>query len=101
MYVAIDRTPENGCEIQNAACGRSGLILRLSVMTSAEHRLETATGDDDGLLHGTTVLKKLVTPWAGTTRTVCADLYLASVTAAQQLLAMGLRFIGVVKTATR
>ena len=25
MYVAINRKPENGCEIQNAACGRSGV----------------------------------------------------------------------------
>ena len=27
MYVAIDRKPENGCEIQNAACGRSGVMI--------------------------------------------------------------------------
>jgi len=101
MYVAIDRKPENGCEIQNAACGRSGLMLRVSIVTSAEHWLEAGTDDDDGLPHGTAVLKKLVAPWAGTTRTVCADSYFASLTAAQQLLAMGLRFIGVVKTATR
>jgi len=47
------------------------------------------------------VLKKLVAPWAGTRRVVCADSFFASVTTAQQLLAMGLRFIGVVKTATR
>jgi len=38
---------------------------------------------------------------AGTKRIVCADSYFASVTAARQLLGMGLRFIGVVKTATR
>ena len=25
MYVAIHRKPENGCEIQNAACGHSGV----------------------------------------------------------------------------
>ena len=27
MYVAIDRKPENGCEIQNAACGCSGVMI--------------------------------------------------------------------------
>jgi hypothetical protein len=27
QYVAIDRKPENGCEIQNAACGRSVVVL--------------------------------------------------------------------------
>jgi len=101
MYVAIDRKPENGCEIQNAACGRSGIMLRLSVVTSTEHRQETAAGDNDGQPHGTAVIKNLVAPWAGTTRVVCADSYFASVATAQQLLGMGLRFIGVVKTATR
>ena len=30
MYVAIDRKPENGCEIQNSACGKSGVMLRLN-----------------------------------------------------------------------
>jgi len=101
MYVAIDRKPENGCEIQNAACSRSGLMLQLSIVTTAEHRQQTATGDDDGLPHGTAVLRKLVAEWAGSRRVVCADSYFASVTAAQQLLGMGLRFIGVIKTATR
>ena len=27
MYVAIDRIPEKGCEIQNAACGHSGVMI--------------------------------------------------------------------------
>jgi hypothetical protein len=27
MYVAIDRKPENGCEIQDLACGESGVML--------------------------------------------------------------------------
>jgi len=101
MYVAIDRKPENGCEIQNAECGRSGIMLQLSIVTTAEHRQQTATGDDDGLPHGTAVLRKLVAEWAGSRRVVCADSYFASVTAAQQLPGMGLRFIGVIKTATR
>jgi len=101
MYVAIDRKPENGCEIQNTACGRSGIMLRLSVVTSAEHQRATGTDNDDGLPHGASVLKRLVAPWAGTQRVVCADSYFASVAAANQLLTMGLRFIGVVKTATR
>ena len=76
-------------------------MLQLSIVTTAEHRQQTATGDDDGLPHGTAVLRKLVAAWAGSRRVVCADSYFASVTAAQQLLGMGLRFIGVIKTATR
>jgi Transposase IS4 len=27
MYISIDRKPENGCAIQNSACGRSGVML--------------------------------------------------------------------------
>lgn len=100
-YVAIDRKPENGCEIQNAACGRSGIMLKLSVVTTAEYEKSAAGGNDADLPHGTTVLKRLVAPWAGTQRIICADSYFASVATAQQLLTMGLRFVGVVKTATR
>jgi len=99
MYVAIDGKPENGCEIQNAASGRSGIMLRPSVVTTVEHRNEKATGEEGNFPYGTAVLK-MVAPWAGTKRGVCADSYFASVTATQQLLGMGLRFIGVVKIGT-
>jgi hypothetical protein len=36
-YVAIDRKPENGAEIQNAPCGRSGNMLSLKLVTSVEY----------------------------------------------------------------
>ena len=36
IYVAIDRKPENGCEIQNAVDGKSGIMLRLRLVTTAE-----------------------------------------------------------------
>ena len=32
----IDQNPENGYEIQNSACGRSGVILRLRLVKTAE-----------------------------------------------------------------
>jgi len=101
MYVAIDRQPENGCKIQNAACGRSGIMLRLHLVTTAadQHANHSAAGTQ--LLHGTNVFQRLVGPWAGTDRIVCADSYFASVEAALSLKASGLRFIGVVKTAHR
>jgi len=76
-------------------------MLNLSVVTTAEHRQDTTTGHEDDLPQGITALKKLVAPRDGTKRDVCADSYFASVTAAKQLLGIGLRFIGVVKTATR
>ncbi len=105
MYVAIDRKPENGCEIQNSACGRSGVMLRLKLVKSVEE--EQAQVDDEeaeengGLLHGTVVCKHLVSPWGMSGRIVCGDSYFASVGTCRELKRMGLRFIGVVKTATR
>ena len=101
MYVAIDRKPENGCEIQNAACGRSGVIIRLKIVKTAEEDFASAETDDDGNNHGTNVLKFLVEPWVRTDRCICADSYFASVNAVTVMRTMGLRFIGVVKTATK
>lgn len=101
MYVAIDRKPENGRELQNAASGSSGIMLSLSVVTTAEHQRATNDGEHDGLAQGTVILMRLVAAWAGSRRVVCADSYFASVTTAVQLLRMGLRFVCVVKTATR
>ena len=101
MYVAIDRKPENGCEIQNAACGRSGVMLRLKIVKTAEEENASAEADDDGNNHGTNVLKFLVEPWVRTDRCICADSYFASVNAVTVMRTMGLRFIGVVKTATK
>jgi hypothetical protein len=101
MYMAIDRKPENGCEIQNSACGTSGVMLRLKLVKTAEEEGANAVEDDDGLLHGTAVLKSLVLPWANTNRIVCGDSYFASVGACEEMQRIGLRFIGVVKTATR
>ena len=39
-YVAIDRKPEAGCEIQNAADGNSSIMMRLKLVKSA---IEEAT----------------------------------------------------------
>ena len=105
MYIAIDRKPEFGCEIQNAACGRSGVMIRLKLVKSSR---EEATLNEDNeiegnqnLNHGTKVLKSLVEPWIRSDRIVCADSYFASVNAVEELTNMGLRFIGVVKNATK
>jgi len=76
-------------------------MVNLSVVTTAEYRKDDAESDEDDLPHGVAVLKKLVAPCAGTARVVCADSYFPSVAAGRHLLGMGLRFIGVVKTATR
>ena len=56
MYVAMDRKPENGAEIRNAACGWSGVMMRLRIMKS-ENNEEEHQDDKDNLPHGTKVLK--------------------------------------------
>ena len=101
MYVAINRKPENGCEIQNAACGHSGVMIQLKVVKTAEEENASAVTDDDGNNHGTNVLKFLVEPWVRTDHCVCADSYFTSVNAVTVMRTMGLCFIGVVKMATK
>ena len=108
MYVAIDRKPENGCEIQSAACGRSGIMIRLKLVKTTDEQTreqeEAAVQneeDNQGLLHGAVVMKELVLPWLHTDRIVCGDSYFASVPAALMISRYGMRFIGVVKSATR
>jgi hypothetical protein len=32
MCVVVDRKPDSGCELQNAVCGHSGVMLRLKVV---------------------------------------------------------------------
>ena len=56
MYVAMDKKPENGAEIRNAACGWSGVMMRLRIMKS-ENNEEEHQDDEDNLPHGTKVLK--------------------------------------------
>jgi Transposase IS4 len=101
MYVAIDRKPENCCEIQNAGCAKSGIILRLWLVKTAEEEAFHATESADGLLHGTKILMYLIVPWHFSDRMVCADSYFASVGAAEELPQMRMRFLGVVITSTK
>ena len=56
--------------------------------------------EENGYNHGCNVLHELVEPWANTNRVVVGDSYFASVQAAIRLFQIGLRFIGVIKTAT-
>jgi len=100
MYVAIDCKPENGCEIQNTACGRSGIMLYVHLVNSAADQRERQSGAESSLLHGTTLLKRLVANCTGSGRIVCADSYFSSVEAALELKGVCLRFICVVKNST-
>jgi hypothetical protein len=47
MYVAIDRKPEIGCEIQCASCGESGIKIRLKLVKTAEEEAQHATLMDE------------------------------------------------------
>jgi len=85
MHVSIDRKLENGCKIQNAACGRSGIMLQLHLVTTVADQHAHLSADESRLLHKTTVLHRLVRPWAGTERIVCADSHFANVKVALSL----------------
>jgi hypothetical protein len=79
LHVAIDRKPESGSEIQNAACGRSGLIIQLHLVNTSEHEKKRTAEREATMLHGTVVLDRLVKPWYGmANRIVCADSYFSS-----------------------
>jgi Transposase IS4 len=75
-------------------------MLRLKLVVSAEDEAASHASQPE-MLQGTKVLAELVRPWAGSGRVVYADSYFDSVQAAEQLMSMGLRFIGVVKAGTR
>ena len=78
IYVALDKTPENGSEIQNATCVRSGIMIRIRIVKSARNEGEQQD-DRYNFPHGTKVLKELVMPWADMYRVVCEDSYFVSV----------------------
>ena len=40
MYVAMDRKPEDGMEIQNACCAKSGIMCQLKLVKSAAANAE-------------------------------------------------------------
>lgn len=84
MYVAMDRKPEDGCEIQSFACGVSGVMCRLKIVKSTEeedrlHGQYPMPWYKDELHHGAQVLLDLIQPWLGTNRVVAGDSYFASV----------------------
>ena len=101
--MAIDCKPDNSCKIQNAACGQSEVMLQLNLVKTA-NKMANKVANRDGnnnTLHGTQVLTNLVSPWYNTNCVVCADLDFASVGCALEMTRNSLRFIGVIKTATR
>ena len=103
-YVAMERKPDNGIEVQNVADVTMGIMLQLKLVKSAnnESRIDKEQFDEDELQlgKGTRVLLELLKPLFNTERLVTADSYYASVEAATTLSAKGLKFIGNVKTSS-
>ena len=96
-YIAIDRNPENSLEVQNSACNECGIMMRLKPLKGGSDHDNV----ENGVTHGTAVLMDLILPWVNTHKVVCADSYFALVTAAELLYVNGLKFMAVIKTATR
>jgi hypothetical protein len=61
MYVAMERKPDNGCEIQNSACGRSGIMMRLKLVKTADENRAAAEeqGETERVPHSAAILKEL------------------------------------------
>ena len=76
-------------------------MIRLLLVKSEEDSHLKTQENNDGLLRGTDILKYLVVPWANSERVVCAHSCFASVSSAEEMMRIGIRFIGVVKTATK
>jgi len=53
MYVAIDRKPEDGCEIQNACDGVSGIMMQLKMVKTQAH--ETAAREETAAAHAAAI----------------------------------------------
>ena len=70
QYIAIDRNPENGCEIQNAADGFSGIIMKMNLVKNSSKEYLHSLEEHDVLLHGTKVMLNLFQPWANKQRCV-------------------------------
>ena len=100
----IYHNPENGREIQNSACGESGGMLRLKMIKNIQEEVKSELGQESGngdyLINGCKVLKELIEPWYHTHRVNCAYSYFASISTSKELMRLGMRFIGVVKTAS-
>ena len=98
-YVAIDRKPENGCELQTAACGESGIMLSIEVVMAKEDYKGKLF--QSGCSHSVAMTRRLTNNWANSNRIVIADSYFSSAATAEALADAGLRLIGCVKNATK
>ena len=90
MYVAIDRNPEMGYEIQDSACEKSGTMLSIRLVKNyVEDNASIIHQYEDGAWHGTKIFLNLASTWAFRNRVVCAGLYILYVEASEALKDIG------------
>ena len=70
FYVARERKPENGCEVQDVCGGISGILMRLKIVKKLEEaklyveaKAQNNPALENLLNHGTEVLLELLRPW--------------------------------------
>ena len=74
MYIAMDRKPENGCEIRTSCCGRSKILCRLHIVKGADDGSDDEETEDE-LPRGTRDALELMAPWHGTMNRLCGQLF--------------------------
>lgn len=99
FYVSLERKPESGGELHTSACGTAGIMLRMQFAKSIDERDRFVEAEATN--YGTEVALDLCAPWTGTSRVVVGDSFFSSVETAKKMYRNGLRYIGVVKTASR
>ena len=104
MYMSLDRKPHDGCEIQDAADGDSGVLLRLIIVKSPDEvakqqREAPKPWHDFNITHGGKVLFSLVEPWLDTGHIVVGHSAFASVRTTEMLEERNTGFLGSIKQA--
>ena len=62
QHVAIERKPENVCEIQKSTNGYVGVMLQLKIVKKEEEKKNTEE-DYSRIPHGAKMLLELMKPW--------------------------------------
>ena len=68
QYITIDRKPENGCEIQNAADGVSVIMMQLYLVKTYSEEDLSYPEEHDGLLYGTKLMLNILQLWVNKQR---------------------------------
>ena len=96
----IPRKPEGvGAEMKSLCCGITGIMLKLDIMEGKDRQAAKPFCAEYG--EGTAITLQLTQGYFGSSRVVHADSAFSSVKTLEALKIHGLRFMGIVKTATK